>query len=59
MCEFTQAINRECKANVLTIVIKYKAMAKDTTIASIDKLINDQNDDLLTFDKVCEVLSYT
>jgi hypothetical protein len=43
----------------LTIVIKYGAIAKDTTIASIDELISGRSNDLLTFDKVCEVLSYT
>jgi hypothetical protein len=34
-------------------------MAKDTAIASIDELIGGQSDDLLTFDEVCEMLSYT
>jgi hypothetical protein len=34
-------------------------MAKDTAMASIDELISDWNDDLLTFDEVCKVLSCT
>jgi hypothetical protein len=34
-------------------------MAKDTAMASIDELISGRSDDLLTFDKVCEVLFYT
>jgi hypothetical protein len=59
VCGFTQAINRECEANVSTIVTKYGAMAKDTAMASIDELIGGRSDDLLTFDEVCEVLSCT